>query len=68
MSGSGEKATVFGLGAAVLAVVCCAVGPLLVASVGSVALGAWLGSAAGAVFLVAATVAVLVRRRSRTPR
>lgn len=48
-----------------LAIVCCAAGPAILAVFGSVALGAAVGWAAGAAVLVAAVILlIVVRRRS----
>ena len=62
----GEKTAMLGIGAGVLAIVCCAAGPALVATAGSLALGAWLGVGAGLLMLVAGLTTLYVRRRSRT--
>lgn len=52
--GRGEKLGLAGVAAAALAVVCCAAGPLLLAWVGSVAVGALVGIGAGVAVLVSA--------------
>jgi len=59
---AGRKLGLAGVAAAVLAVVCCAAGPLLVAFVGSLALGALVGVGVGACLLVAALAAIYARR------
>jgi len=64
-SGRMDRAGVTVVAAAVLAVVCCAGGPALIAVLGTVALGSLVGWAAGAAGLVMAVgvLAVLARRR-----
>lgn len=54
------------VGVAVLAVVCCAGGPLLVAVAGSLAVGALVGIAAAACLMITACVALYVRHRPGT--
>lgn len=56
------------VGIAVLAVVCCAGGPLFVAVAGSLALGALVGIAAAACVLITACVALYLRHRPATKR
>jgi hypothetical protein len=53
------------LGVAVVAVACCAAGPLIVAVVSSVALGLVLGIGAGVASLVGLTALVIAVRRHR---
>lgn len=64
-----DRAGVAAIAVTVLAVVCCAAGPAIVAVFASVALGAVVGWAAGAVaiLVVAVGVAVVVRRRRGAP-
>ena len=64
--GRGEKLGLAGVAAAALAVVCCAAGPLLLAWVGSVAVGALVGIGAGVAVLVSALTVLYLRRRSGT--
>lgn len=61
----GEKTAMLGIGAGVLAIVCCAAVPALVATAGSLAVGAWLGIGAGLLVLVAGLTTLYLRRRSR---
>ena len=63
--GRSSGLTVLALGAAALAVVCCAGVPLLIAALGGLTLAAVLGIGAGAVVLgvIAFLVAILVRTR-----
>lgn len=51
-----------------LAVVCCAGGPLLLAVAGSLAVGALVGIAAAACLVITACVALYVRHRPGTKR
>ena len=51
-------------GAAVLAILCCAVGPAVIGATAGAAVGGWLGIACAV--LLAAAVAWLLRRRRRT--
>ncbi len=62
--GRSEKLGLAGIAAAALAVVCCAAGPLLVAWVGSVAVGALVGIGGGLAVLVCALTVLYLRRRS----
>lgn len=64
--GRGEKLGLAGVAAAALTVVCCAAGPLLLAWVGSVAVGALVGIGAGVAVLVSAVTVLYLRRRSGT--
>jgi len=64
--GRGEKLGLAGIAAAALAVVCCAAGPLLLAWVGSVAVGALVGIGAGVAVLVSSVTVLYLRRRSGT--
>jgi len=59
-----EKLGLAGIAAAALAVLCCAAGPLLIAWVGSVAVGALLGIGAGVAVLIVAVTLLFLRRRS----
>jgi len=61
----GDKTGLAAVGGVALAVACCAGGPLLAATVGSLAVGALLGIAAGIALLVAAGTTLWLRRRSR---
>lgn len=68
-TGSGTAVVLFGVGAAVLAVVCCA-GPALLAAGAVAAVGAWLASPwviGAAVALLAGAVLWTVRRRVSAP-
>jgi hypothetical protein len=51
------------LGAGVVTVLCCAIGPAVIGAVAGSALGGWLGIACAAV--LAAAGAVVMRRRTR---
>lgn len=64
---AGDLATL-GVGAAVLAVACCAGGPLLIAAAGSLALGAWRGIGTFAVVLVGVVSLLVLRWRGRPTR
>lgn len=63
-----DRAGIAAIAVALLAVVCCAAGPAILAAFASVALGAVVGWAAGAVaaLAVAVGVVVVVRRRHRS--
>lgn len=61
-----DKTGLAAVGVALLAVVCCAGGPLLLAVAGSLAVGALAGIAAAACLLIAACVAVYLRHRPAT--
>jgi outer membrane lipoprotein SlyB len=65
MSASSERRThATSAGAAVVIVLCCAVGPAVIGAVAGSAVGGWLGIACAAVL---ATIAgLLLHRRSRT--
>jgi hypothetical protein len=71
---AGRRATtrpapeLFALGAAVVAVVCCAGLPLLAAAVAGATLAAVAGVGAGVVFLASAAVVLLVRARGKSER
>lgn len=62
--GSG-KAGVAAAGGVVLAVGCCAAGPLLAALVGSLALGTLVGVGAAVGLVIAVCTVVFLRRRTR---
>ncbi len=62
--GGGGRLGLAGIAAAAVAIVCCAAGPLLVAWVGSVAVGALLGVGAGVAVVVVALTLLFLRRRS----
>ena len=63
-----DRTTLAAVGVAVLAVACCAGGPLLLALAGSLAVGALVGIAAAACLLVAACVVLYLRHRPRVKR
>lgn len=66
--GRSERLGLAGIAAAALAVICCAAGPLLVAWVGSVAVGALVGIGGGLAVLVSALTVLYLRRRSSDDR
>jgi len=66
--GRSERLGLAGIAAAALAVICCAAGPLLVAWVGSVAVGALVGIGGGLAVLVWALTVLYLRRRSSDDR
>lgn len=61
----GDKAGLAGVAVVLLAVVCCAGGPLLVGAVGSAAVGTVLGLGAGLIVAVAVVIAIVLRVRAR---
>jgi hypothetical protein len=63
--GEGPKTPVAAMSVGVVAIACCAGGPLLAAALSSVALGTALGAGAGVVALIAMTAAIVVRARRR---
>ncbi len=60
------KAGLVAAGGVVLAVACCAAGPLLAAVVGSLAVGAMVGIGVAALLLIVACTVVYLRRRPRS--
>lgn len=66
--GRSERLGLAGIAAAALAVICCAAGPLLVAWVGSVAVGALVSIGGGLAVLVSALTVLYLRRRSSDDR
>ena len=66
LQGAGrDRAGIAAIAVALLAVVCCAAGPAIVAVLAGVALGAVVGWAAGAVAVLAVAVGVVVVGRLR---
>lgn len=63
-----DRTTLAAVGVAVLAVVGCAGGPLLLAVAGSLAVGALVGITAAACVLIAACVVLYLRHRPRVKR
>lgn len=58
-----DKTGLTGIAVAAVAVACCAGGPLLVAAVGSLTIGAIVGVGAGVLLLIAACGALYLRNR-----
>jgi hypothetical protein len=63
--GDGAKAQLIAVGVAVVAIACCAGGPLLAALGSSVALNTVVGAGAGVMVMLALTALVVVRARRR---
>lgn len=60
----GGKAPALGIAAGAVAIVCCAAGPALAAIAGSLAVGAWLGTGAALLALIAGVTTVYLQRRA----
>jgi len=63
--GTGSADRLAGVGLAMLAVVCCAGGPLLIAALGSIGVGAVLGVGAGVLAALALTTGITIAARRR---
>ncbi len=61
----GDKVGLAGVAVILLAVVCCAGGPLLVGAVGSAAVGTVLGLGAGLTAAAVVVIAIVLRVRAR---
>ncbi len=63
--GTGSADRLAGVGLAMLAVVCCAGGPLLIAALGSIGVGAVLGVGAGVLAALALITGIAIAARRR---